>query len=1328
MDSDEAENITEPSQPELYQKLLDIYQSSRRQTDGPADDILSKELEVLCKLVKRNGSNAWRSTYRRFHRLISMHRPALAEDPSLTVSDQGKNATKANSRLSSESFSGENAGTEHSPGKSSASMWQPDSSVNASITRIPRAGGYANGLNFCGIYDRYPDRTENRQYEGGLRLKGVLANSRPGRPLVTIVTALYNNHETLQRCIDSVRKQSYDNIEHIIIDGGSNQSTLSELRRNAGHLAYIVSEPDPGIYGAMNKGIELARGDYVCLLNSDDFYEPDFVESCIDAAMNSAKTVDIVYSDYHASGILHKAQRVDDGLLFGHLNVCHNTFLVSKQCYDTIGPYDEKFGIVSDAIWMRRAFLEGMCFVHVPKPLFTLSDGGASSGQTAADRNKFIREVVESYKICFPFLEHDHAETIYLFRFNRKRAGELIEVARSYHNVPEVQSALRSYAEYCLRERPNFHLSRNEDAGTLRSLLELGDQLELDPKCFNIETKQGPLARVLERIDEILARRKNGARLKILHYITVFSAPSETFVYDLLQRLDAEDDLDNFVLHEHALLREERPYSKAIQIFWSHFPEAIGRVIYRYLVHRLNPDLVIAHFAINEAKWSSRVRDTQISLPTISMCHGIDVFTLQSNAEYKSYICETFAQRDDTAFTVVSEYLRGELLSHGIDDSKVHLVPNSVNDRFFRHRKTNNFYDGSRPLELLCIGRLIDWKGHRFLLDALAEFSRRCTPEVQLTLVYARGDDELNNIKAQINSLGLQQKVILEPFVDFSKHPDYLARFDCYVHPSTYTSDVLRKSETFGVALLEAIAAGLPVITSDAGGLPEVVGTSGRYARIVPHANAEALAQALEEIWRDRTAFSDNLDFARQRLDEFSGAAQVRRLRKVMAEILNQPLRAALITTSTVQGAGYAAYRLHRGLRSTSIRPRLFTTVRNHEMDPDVTVVKHPTGDGKRWSALQLPPNPGKTIFTLNVPQLRSSEWLHALAPFDVINIHWHARFLSIENIATLTHSTKPVVLTVRDMMPISGGCHFFHGCTRWKDSCMDCPQFPTDQNDFPAAVLAAKRLHYKFENLTLVALSSHSQAILKDSPYFRDCRIEVIPNSIELDVFRPQDKRRARQVFGLPSDRKIIGYVPSFSSEVKGYRELVSALELLSESYPPGEGPFVMLVGNETPATNQISLDKEALGYIADNERLALAYSAADVIVVPSLEETFSNTTAEAIACGVPVVGFKTGAIPDLAINGKTGYCCEVGDVKGLADAIAQVLSGPDMSKACRQLAESELSFMLQARRYETLFRELRSSAAHPDGCRRSKPRVFECFNEPNRLLPRIMEERLDT
>ncbi|WP_040484519.1 glycosyltransferase [Lyngbya aestuarii] len=1142
----------------------------------------------------------------------------------------------------------------------------------------------------CGKYKTYPNFTGKRQAEGGLRLSGNSKNTTSKEPLVSIITPVYNNSITFERCINSVLNQKYSNIEYIVIDGGSDQATLDIILKYSDKIDYFVSEPDGGIYNAMNKGLELAYGDYICILNSDDWYLPDFVSSCVEVAMS--KQSEIVYTYYKHGENELTTEGINEGVFLGHLNVCHNTFLVSKSCYNKIGKYSEKYRIVSDAVWIRKAFKEGIKFDLVPDFLFVLSEGGLSSGNTPETRQLFISEVIISYKNEFVFLENSDAEEIYLFRFNKNRISKIIDIAQKYRQESTFIQSLAKYIHYCFKHRDNFKLSRTEASTTFLEFIKVSNQFNIPKNSIRISTNQGCFSKIIDSIDSTASQNKSSRTKVILHFVTVFSAPSETFIYDLLNRLENETSFDNYILYEHKILENERPYQKGLYIPWQDFREEVRNEIYKYIFTKINPDVVVAHFALNEWKLSKRLKPLDISVPTISMTHGIDVFSMRNNPKYKKYLLEDFCKRENTSFTAVSNYLISELESHGVPKNKITLIHNTVNSQFFSHRKKSNYFKKGRTLKLLAIGRLVEWKGHTYLLQGLKFFKDEFYDDVHLTIVYGNGRDYYEKTKTEIERLNLYSQVSLIPFVDFLKNINFFHSFDIFIQPSTYSKDGLNRSETFGVAVLEAIVSGLPVIVTDAGALPEVIGYENKFAQVVPHADGIAIGKALEFFLKNGECFADNIEYATERISLFSSKRQTLLLGQEIIKVSQSKLNAVLFSSSTIQGAGYAAFRIHKGLLNTRIHPTLFTTVRNHKSFPGVQVVSDPlNNNGETWRILQDPSisKPGLTIFSINHPLINSKQLASMVADADVVNLHWTARFLSIENIAQLSNMGKPLVITIRDMNPLTGGCHYFHGCHKWQNSCYNCPQLVDTFDNFPSKVLNAKRHYYNFDNITIVTLSRHSAEIVKKSPYFNQCRIEIIPNSIETNIFKPHNKNEARKKLGLPLNRKIIGYLPSYSSRVKGYQEMLEVLDLFYHKYSE-LNPLIMLIGSRTPVNEQIQLENKSIGYINDNEKLAIAYSAADVVVVPSLEETFSNTTAESISCGTPVVGFQTGAIPDMVKDGVTGYTFPVGDVKGLAKGIYATLTGKSMSDDCRVYAEKNLSFMIQAQLYEELFYDL--------------------------------------
>src|SRR5690606_29520730 len=161
----------------------------------------------------------------------------------------------------------------------------------------------------------------------------------------------------------------------------------------------------------------------------------------------------------------------------------------------------------------------------------------------------------------------------------------------------------------------------------------------------------------------------------------------------------------------------------------------------------------------------------------------------------------------------------------------------------------------------------------------------------------------------------------------------------------------------FGVAVLEAIGAGLPVIATDAGGVPEVIGEPGPHAVIVPHGHVGAFTDAIVNMLGGGALASSNEAYARDRFAALSGTPPSAGVCRLLNKALGRKVGVAIFSTSTIQGAGYAAYRLHKGLRqSETIDSTIYTTVRNHESAPGVVRIPHPSGDGARWNWLQRGP------------------------------------------------------------------------------------------------------------------------------------------------------------------------------------------------------------------------------------------------------------------------------------------------------------------------------------------------------------------------------------
>lgn len=208
---------------------------------------------------------------------------------------------------------------------------------------------------------------------------------------ISIITATFQSARTLRDTIDSVRRQNWPDLEHIIVDGGSSDDTLSVVREHA-HLKKVISEPDRGIYDAMNKGIALADGEVIGILNSDDFYADDRVIADI-AERFMDPAVDAVYGDLdyiHPDDLTRVTRRwkagryVQGGFRWGWMPP-HPTFFVRRRLYEQHGGFNLDMGTCGDyELMLRMVHRHGARLSYVPRTLVKMRAGGASNATLTA--------------------------------------------------------------------------------------------------------------------------------------------------------------------------------------------------------------------------------------------------------------------------------------------------------------------------------------------------------------------------------------------------------------------------------------------------------------------------------------------------------------------------------------------------------------------------------------------------------------------------------------------------------------------------------------------------------------------------------------------------------------------------------------------------------------------------------------------------------------------------------------------------------------------------------------------------------------------------------
>lgn len=240
-----------------------------------------------------------------------------------------------------------------------------------------------------------PDNPE-RKGEGGLRRERYFKHSLPNQPLVTVITVVFNGEEHLEEAMRSVFHQNYDNIEYIVIDGGSTDKTISIINKYENMIDYWVSEKDNGIYDAMNKGIKLATGKLIGILNSDDLYYQDTILKVVELYKESDSPC-VIYGDMikffnskKENQSYHQGRMKDINFQNHKITINHPTCFISKQLYKYYGFFNISYLYAADRELMIRFYKEKVDFLYLPTPLAKFRLGGETSNASLSKLGKLI--------------------------------------------------------------------------------------------------------------------------------------------------------------------------------------------------------------------------------------------------------------------------------------------------------------------------------------------------------------------------------------------------------------------------------------------------------------------------------------------------------------------------------------------------------------------------------------------------------------------------------------------------------------------------------------------------------------------------------------------------------------------------------------------------------------------------------------------------------------------------------------------------------------------------------------------------------------------------
>lgn len=401
--------------------------------------------------------------------------------------------------------------------------------------------------------------------------------------------------------------------------------------------------------------------------------------------------------------------------------------------------------------------------------------------------------------------------------------------------------------------------------------------------------------------------------------------------------------------------------------------------------------------------------------------------------------------------------------------------------------------------------------------------------------------------------------------------------------------------------------------------------------------------------------------------------------------------------TDTIGGAARAAYRLHSELLASGVNSQMLVLAR-HSDDHSVL------GARSKMQALfrgclptfdQLPVrlygNRERTLFSAawfrfsGIPKI-----INELNP-DIVHLHWICGgMLAIDDIARIK---APFVWSLHDNWPFTGGCHIMWDCTRYLERCGCCPILGS-HIDFDLSRIIyqnKKRAYAKVENLTLVGLSNWIVKCAKNSSLFKNIPAIRIPNLINTATFSPVSQAVARELMQLPPDKKILvfGAVKATSDINKGFKQLCEALDYLER-----DDVELVVFGSGEPAGKPVFRFKTRyIGCVADDLTLRVLYSAANCVIVPSLQENLSNIIMESLACGTPVAAFDVGGNSDLIDHRVNGYLAKPFASNDLAEGINWILDTSDSAQLAlnaRAKIIREFASDVVVKKYVELYRQV--------------------------------------
>lgn len=314
----------------------------------------------------------------------------------------------------------------------------------------------------------------------------------------------------------------------------------------------------------------------------------------------------------------------------------------------------------------------------------------------------------------------------------------------------------------------------------------------------------------------------------------------------------------------------------------------------------------------------------------------------------------------------------------------------------------------------------------------------------------------------------------------------------------------------------------------------------------------------------------------------------------------------------------------------------------------------------------------------------------------DIIHLHWiNQGFISVTQLNKIMSLGIPIVWTLHDCWAFTGGCHYPSECLGFTEDCGNCLFLRVPKNDDLSFFQLKRKMEiYSKAHIKFVTCSKWLLSIVQQSSILKNASAQVVSNPINIDEFKPFDRKQVRQMLGLKPDKRYLLFgAGNIYEKRKGLKYLFEALDIMYRQQNLDCSQVELLIFGKGVVPENFPFPVTSFSVITDTNLLVSLYNAADAFVLPSLEDNLPNTVMESLACGTPVVGFDAGGVPEMIVNNETGYIAEYANSESLANCLLKILFESDnikMRESAREFVVSHYHPTLIAKQYINIYRDL--------------------------------------